>query len=172
MRTVVLGEPPFEIEQWLKRRRALGQDRYDEVWEGEYHVAPGPSGPHGWVDDQLTRVLGPFADRAGLFGCGTCNIGGPDNYRVPDHAYFTLVPVAVFNSTAALVVEIVSPGDESRAKFGFYFQAGVIEVLIVDPGAATVEWYRRSDVGFVAVPGSTLLDISAARLQSLLIWPA
>jgi len=42
MRTVLL-EPPAEVRAWLARRRELGQDLYDEVWEGEYHVAPAPT---------------------------------------------------------------------------------------------------------------------------------
>ena len=29
-----------ELEELIARRRALGQDGMDEVWEGEYHVAP------------------------------------------------------------------------------------------------------------------------------------
>jgi hypothetical protein len=30
-RTVFLNEPPSETAAWLERRRALGQDLYDEV---------------------------------------------------------------------------------------------------------------------------------------------
>jgi len=40
MRTVLVGRPPQDFEEVLQRRRALGQDLFDEVWEGEYHVAP------------------------------------------------------------------------------------------------------------------------------------
>src|SRR4051794_826348 len=38
MRTVLVGSPPAEVEAWLERRRQLGLDRFDEVWEGESHV--------------------------------------------------------------------------------------------------------------------------------------
>lgn len=38
---IVVVEPPPDSEAWL-RRRALGQDGFDEVWKGEYHVAPWP----------------------------------------------------------------------------------------------------------------------------------
>jgi hypothetical protein len=31
MKTVILGEPPPEIAAFLARRRALGQDSFDEV---------------------------------------------------------------------------------------------------------------------------------------------
>ena len=66
MRTLFVTDPPPVVEDWLAQRRALGQDRFDEVWEGEYHVAPYAHGRHGIVQHQLALVLGPFADRAGL----------------------------------------------------------------------------------------------------------
>ncbi len=40
MRTVVLGPRPPELQALVERRRALGQDLHDEVWHGDYHVAP------------------------------------------------------------------------------------------------------------------------------------
>lgn len=55
MRSVVLGERPPELEEFLERRRALGQDGYDEVWEGEHHAAPGaPVARRGPGPDALT----------------------------------------------------------------------------------------------------------------------
>ena len=48
-RTVLLGEPPNVLAEWLERRRALGQDRFDEVWEGDYHVSPEARASHGDV---------------------------------------------------------------------------------------------------------------------------
>ena len=41
MKTVVLGHPS-ELPAWLERRKALGQDRHDEMWEGVYHVEKFP----------------------------------------------------------------------------------------------------------------------------------
>jgi Uma2 family endonuclease len=69
------------------------------------------------------------------------------------------------------VVEIVSPGDESRDKFDFYFRAGVKEILIVDPGAGTVEWFDRAGSGFRPADGSALLGISAPELRERIDWP-
>ncbi len=40
MRTVVLGPPPAELEALIARRHSLGLDGSDEVWKGEYHMAP------------------------------------------------------------------------------------------------------------------------------------
>ncbi|MGH8929470.1 MAG: hypothetical protein ACRDZO_02230 [Egibacteraceae bacterium] len=60
VRTVIAGKRPPEIESWLERRRALGQDLFDEVWEGDYHVGPAP---HGLVDDRSLGHYGPAPRR-------------------------------------------------------------------------------------------------------------
>jgi Uma2 family endonuclease len=172
MRTLFVTDPPPPVEDWLARRRALGQDRFDEVWEGEYHVAPAPSGRHGQADDEIGGVLRPLAKRAGLRGATTCNIGGPGDFRVPDRAYFATGGLDVWNPTAAIVAEILSPGDESRLKFGFYFRAGIEEVLIVDPDARTVEWFVRGPDAFLPADRSTLLGITAIELAAAIDWPA
>ncbi|WP_165367806.1 Uma2 family endonuclease [Phytoactinopolyspora endophytica] len=171
MRTVLVGELPPEFHDLLERRRALGQDLFDEVWEGEYHVAPAPHGLHGRVEIQLACILRPRADLAGLQGSGPCNIGTPDDYRVPDQAYFADQAPRTFNASAEIVVEIVSPGDESREKFGFYFRVGVKEILIVDPDTRSIEWYARADSGFRLVEGSDLLSTSTAELTKAIHWP-
>ena len=58
MRTVVLGERPPELDALIARRRSLGLDTFDEVWEGDYHMNPTPPGPHSWIDQQLVRHRG------------------------------------------------------------------------------------------------------------------
>jgi Uma2 family endonuclease len=171
VRTVLLGEPPVEVQAWLERRRALGQDLFDEVWEGEHHVAPAPHRRHGDVDDQLTTILRPKARAAGLWLSGPLNIGTPDNYRVPDRAYLRTRESAAFTPTAAIVVEIVSPGDETRSKLGFYFAAGVEQLLVVDPEIGGVEWWTRGADGFVASETSALLDMTTAELRAAIDWP-
>jgi hypothetical protein len=162
MRTVVVGDPPAELQAWLERRRALGQDLFDEVWEGEYHVAPGPNPRHGDVDDQLAAILRPLARAVGLWPSGPLNIGAPDDYRVPDRAYRRARDAATFTPTAAIVVEIVSPGDETRSKLGFYFAAG----------ARTVEWWTRATEGFVRSDASAVLGLTTSDLQTRIDWPA
>jgi Uma2 family endonuclease len=171
MRTVLVGPPPREIEDLLERRRALGQDLFDEIWDGDYHVAPAPHGRRGQIDFQLARLLGPLVDRAGLFGSGPCNIGKPDDYRVPDQAYFADATPQAFNPTATIVVEIVSPGDETRLKSDFYHRAGVREFVIVDPAERSVEWFVRHGSGFTATNRRGLLDISAAELSARIHRP-
>src|SRR5674536_348185 len=95
MATVVFGPRPPELETWLGRRRELGQDRYDEVWEGDHHVVPGPSAEDAFVDSQQARLLWPRAEQAGLSVTTAFNLGEPDDYRVPDggvHRNHVVVP--------------------------------------------------------------------------------
>jgi hypothetical protein len=40
VRTIVLGPPPPELNALIARRQSLGLDTHDEVWKGEYHMAP------------------------------------------------------------------------------------------------------------------------------------
>jgi hypothetical protein len=44
MRTVVLGDSR-EIRELIEQRRRTGADLYDEMREGEHHLAPAP---HRW----------------------------------------------------------------------------------------------------------------------------
>jgi len=171
MRTIVLGEQPAPLRSWLEQRRALGQDRFDEVWEGEYHVAPEGHGRHGDVDDQLASLLRPRAIAVGLWPSGPLNLGASDNYRVPDRAYLRERTPEVWNPAAVIVVEILAPGDESYAKFGFYHRLGVEEILVVDPLQHAVEWYQRAEEGFERVPASALLDLTESTLAAEIDWP-
>jgi len=171
VRTVVVGDPPAEVQAWLDRRRALGQDLFDEVWEGEYHVAPAPHRRHGDLDDQLAAILRPTARAVGLWPSGPLNIGQPDDYRVPGRAYLRSRDPATFTSTAAIVVEIVSPGDETRSKLDFYFAVGIEELLVVDPQTRTVEWWTRATDGFVRSDASALLDLTISDLHAAIDWP-
>lgn len=171
-RTVVLGEPPAPLAEWLQHRRELGQDLFDEVWEGEYHVAPAGQRRHGDVDAQLHALLWARARRAGLWPSGPANIGEQRDYRVPDAAFFRHRRPVTFEPTAAIVVEIVSPGDESYAKFGFYFARGVQELLIIDPERWAVECYARGAEGFERADGSELLALTGPELATEIDWPS
>lgn len=171
MRTVLLGEPPPPLQSWLDRRRALGQDRYDEMWEGEYHVAPAASPEHGDLDDQLARILGPAADLAGLRGSGPLNVGTSDDYRVPDRAYLAERARTTFVPTAVIVVEILSPNDETWQKLGFYAAHDVEELLVVNPRERSVRWFRRDGDAFRAASASRRLTLSSDELAAALDWP-
>lgn len=171
-RTVLFREPPDVVTEWLERRRALGQDRFDEVWEGEYHVPPMAHARHGDVGMQLAELLNPRARRVRLHPVGAVNIGlSRHDFRVPDLVYIRGRELAVYLPSAAVVVEVVSPGDESYVKFGFYFARGIDEVLIVDPQRKAVEWYGRGAEGFERGGRSKLLDLDEATLHGEIDWP-
>lgn len=162
MRTVVLGPRPPLLEELIERRRALGQDTFDEVWDGDYHMAPGPSAGHGRVDDELTVLLRPLATRAGLVRTGAFNLGSPSDYRVPDGGFHRGEPQGLFLPSAAVVVEIVSPGDETFAKLPFYAEHGVEEAVIADAATRQVRLWQRGTDGRLAETGrSDLLGVTA-----------
>jgi Uma2 family endonuclease len=171
VKTVVLGEQPPEIVAFLARRRALDQDRSDEVWEGDYHVVPAPHPWHAYIDRRLDRVLAPRADAAGLVATSQFNLGEQDDYRVPDGGYHRGVPSEVFVPTAAIVVEILSPGDETWAKFDFYARHGVEEICVADPRRGVVQWFRLSGGAYQEVDSSPLLGIGVADLTASIDWP-
>ncbi len=67
MTTIVLGPRPPELEAWLERRRRLGLDRRDEVWQGRYVVAPDPHSNHGEVQLMLATLA---ETQRAAFGAG------------------------------------------------------------------------------------------------------
>lgn len=170
MRTVVLGNNP-ELEAIIARRQALGQDLYDEVWEGDYHVAPAASGAHALLQIRLPLVIHPFAEAAGLIGSGPFNLGRSGDYRVPDGGYHRVEPVGVWHATVAIAVEIVSPDDETYAKFEFYAVHGVEEVIVADPAEKRVRCFRLSGTSFVEAESSDLLVVHASYLTAEIAWP-
>lgn len=135
MPTLVLGTPPPELEARLERRRRAGVDRLDEVWQGVRHLVPGPSFEHANVAQQLAVLLDAPARAAGLVPTlHEFNLGeGEHDFRVPDGELHRPGAAGVWLSTAALVVEVRSPGDETWQKLPFFAAHHVDEVLIVDP---------------------------------------
>ena len=167
----MLGARPPELETLIRRRQALGLDTFDEVWEGEYHVAPPAHPAHGYVDHALAVLLDRYAKAAGLVGTGPFNLGAPADYRVPDHGYHRGLPQEVWVPSAAVVVEVVSPDDETFAKFDFYAAHGVDELVVADPRERLVRCFRRDGLGYVEVEGSDLLSVTADVLTRGIDWP-
>lgn len=66
-------------------------------------------------------------------GTGPFNLGRPDDFRVPGGGYHRGRPTGTFLATAAVVVEVVSPGDETFDKFDFYAGRDVEEIVLADP---------------------------------------
>lgn len=172
MRTVVLGERPVEVEAFLRRRHELGQDLFDEMWEGTYHVAPASHPWHGYIDNLLAELLGPYARAVGLTGTGPFNLGDPDDYRVPDRGYHRGLPASVWVATAAIVVEVISPDDETWAKFDFYARHGVDEICTADPVAGQMQWFTLAGTAYEETGQSGLLATAVADLATRVGWPA
>jgi len=170
MKTVVLGPSP-EVEALIARRKVLGLDLFDEVWEGTYHVASAPGAAHALLDEILAVSLHPYARAAGLVGSGPFNLGRPGDFRVPDRGYHRARPTGTWVPSAAIVVEIVSPDDETYAKFGFYAAQGVEEIIVADPAERLVRYFLRDGERFVVAPTSALLGVGADDLAGAIDWP-
>ncbi len=64
-----------DVNAIIERRRALGLDGHDKVWEGVYHMAPCAHSRHGKVEVLLTLALSPRAAVAELDLLGSFNLG-------------------------------------------------------------------------------------------------
>jgi len=173
MSTVVVGTPPAELQALLDRRSRAGADRLDEVWEGVYHMVPAPTGEHAVIAQQLAELLGPLARAASLIpSMHEFNVGeSKDDFRVPDGGLHRRQPLGTWHATAALVVEIASPGDESWQKLPFYARHNVDEVVIVDPIERSVAWLALDAGEYQRVSTGGLIDLGAAELAAKLDWP-
>jgi len=173
MRTVILDPPTAGLDELVERRRRSGLDRLDEVWEGVRHMVPAPSGAHASLEWQLAAILRPLAKAAGLEAIGQFNVGESErDFRVPDGGLHRAAPRGTWFATAALVVEIVSPGDETWEKLPFYAAHQVDELLIVDPQKRTVDWLALEHGEYRPVQHSGLIDLGADQLLEGIDWPA
>ncbi len=151
----------------IAERQRLGLDRYDEVWEGEYVMAPMANTQHQQLVGSLTTIIkmslginGPAQVYPGA------NVSDQltdwrRNYRCPD--LVVVLPGGVAEDRGAylyggpdFVGEIVSPGDRSRSKFDFYAKIGTREVLIIDRAPWSLELFALQDGSFVSAGASSL----------------
>jgi Uma2 family endonuclease len=172
MRAVVLDPTTAGLDGLLERRRRSGLDRLDEIWGGDLHMVPAPSGPHSTVEWQLAQLLRPLAERAGLHAGGQFNLGESEHdFRVPDGGLHRAPPLVTWYPTAALVLEIVSPNDESWEKLPFYAAHDVDEVLIVDPDRHAVDWLGLDGGEYRPIERSGLIDLGPHELTEQIDWP-
>ncbi len=163
------------LDELLERRRRWGVDIHDEVWEGVLHVASAAatSGTHGYVAQQLAVLLGPLARAAALTPTSAFNLGEWEHdYRVPDGGlHRTRSWDDMCAATAALVIEIITPNDESWEKLPFYAAHQVDELLIVDPAQRTVDWFALEQGEYRTVERRRLIDLGPAELVEQIDWP-
>ena len=171
MTTLVLGERPPELQALIDKRRTLGLDGHDEVWDGVYVMGPHAHSNHGIVEEELRLSLGPRAKAAGLVPGASFNLGEPHDFRVPDGGYHRSVPGTLYVPTAALVLEVVSPHDRTFEKFAFYAARGVDELIVADPDQRTVRCWQLVDGTYRELSRSCLLDVDMATLVGEVAWP-
>lgn len=172
MPTLVLDPHPVEVDALLERRRRLGLDHRDEMWEGVYRMNPPLSLEHQLILQQLAVLLSPLAQRADLLAVvQEFALGTSEDYRVPDGALHRVGARGVWHPTAALAVEIVSPGDETWEKLPFYAAHHVDELLIVDPQERSVSWLSLADGEYRPLERSGLIDLGPSELAEQIDWP-
>lgn len=100
------------------------------------------------------------------------NLGEPDDYRAPDGRLLRERLNRVRAPTAALVIEMVSPDDDTWKKVPFYAKHGVDELLIVDLQKRKVDWLGlQPDGKYRPVERSGPIALGPAELAKHIDWP-
>ncbi len=142
--------------QLIARRRRLGQDKFDEVWNGVYVMSPLANDEHQDIAGSLYALFRETVQEPGL-GIARPGINVSDrrqdwrqNFRCPDAAVF-------LNGTSAIncdahwfggpdfAVEVASPGERVTKKLGFYAAVGTRESLILNRSRWKLSLYRLID---------------------------
>jgi Uma2 family endonuclease len=149
----LLALDKHKLKALIRERRAIGADRFDEVWNGIYVMAPSANNEHFDFASELQFIIRsalPIHTKVRLHQ-------GPNvtdrhekwtkNYRSPDLAVFLEGTSArdmgrYWYGGPDFAVEIISPNDRSRKKFAFYAKVGVRELLLVDRKPWALELYR------------------------------
>ena len=144
----------------IRQRRAAGNDRWDEVWDGVYILTPNPNIEHQDIATGLSAIFRITIDWAEL-GKVYQGVNVSDrqddwtqNYRCPDVAVYLKENRAEPRGAYWLggpdfAVEIVSPDDRSREKLDFYAKVGVQELLLIDREPWGIELYQRREMDWV-----------------------
>ncbi len=159
MKAVMLEVSPEQ----LARRRLIGVDRWDEMWEGVLHMAPAPNDEHQRMLDELIIFLVPLLKGAGRgtlrSGINVFDEASPrESYRMPDATFVALgresirAKDGIRGAGPDAVVEIRSPGDESYEKLPFFASLGVREVIVIDRDTKQPEVLQLKGQQYVAVP--------------------
>lgn len=175
-----------EVEQRLiARRRRLGQDKFDEVWNGVYVMAPLANDEH---QDVAGGIYALFREVVQLEHLGFTRpgvnvsdrrVGWEKNFRCPDVAVFLKNTQALNCNThwyggPDFAVEVVSPREKVRKKLGFYAKVGTRELLVLDRAPWCLSLYRLAEgelqlVGTSTVPTHEWLASSVVPLSFRLI---
>ena len=162
MRAVWLQPDP----SYLEERQRLGLDRRDEVWDGVLHMVPPPVSRHEDLVTSLLIGLSAICRPRGLVVSMGGLFGSDKNYRCPD----VLVGRPAQRSErgfegAELVIEVLSPNDESRDKFPFFAKLGVREVWLIEPKSRELELYELRDGRYVRHQPLTVSPVLGVTLD-------
>jgi Uma2 family endonuclease len=127
-------------------------DRWDEVWDGVYVMAPVPNNEHQEIGGRVTAILCVWLDHDTFRVFPGCNVsdreaGWEHNYRCPDVAVYSAVNPAKdcgahWRGGPDFLIEILSPGDRAYDKLPFYASVKSGEVLILGREPWKMELYR------------------------------
>ena len=174
--TVMVLDPKIAAE--LKaEREATGLDRYDEVWEGIYMMAPIANTEHldlqGGLVSALRTAFG-FGGPQRIAPGGNVSDREDDwthNYRIPD--VIVVLPGSAARDCGThwcggpdFCVEIVSLGDRSRDKLDFYSRIGVRELLLIDRYPWELELYRLTN-GRLQLVGTSDVNTSTTLASTV-----
>jgi Uma2 family endonuclease len=160
----------IEDPHLLEQRRRLGIDGRDEVWEGVLHMVPPAFERHQRFEGELISVLKELARPLGLRVAPEVGFyQADDDFRVPDLAVYRPDQASArgLEAAAELLVEILSPQDESRIKLPWYAARDVREVLLIDRDTLAVELYdcASGEPKAVEPAHSTVLDCTFTRVD-------
>jgi Uma2 family endonuclease len=145
----------------IARRRKLGLDRCDEMWERVLHMPPAPNHEHQRIQSEINVFLDPLLKpkKRGVIvpGVNVFNDASPaEDDRIPDFSFVAKGHEAVISEDGIhggpdAVVEIRSPGDETYQKLEFYAKLGAREVIAFDRDTKRPEVFRLAGDRFLAV---------------------
>jgi Uma2 family endonuclease len=164
MATVIMDRS--YAQELREKRVAAGSDRWDEVWEGTYMMAPLPNIEHQDLVGAFVDVLRNVVSRSEGYVLPGTNVSDREeewesNYRCPDVAVFLTETSAKNCGThwrggPNFAVEITSPDDMARDKLPFYGKVGTRELLFVDRDPWSLELLRLRGKKLTPVGSSSL----------------
>ncbi len=162
----------------LRIVKKTGVDRYDEVWDGQYMMAPNASWDHQELASELHVILRMVAKELGGYAHQGDNVtdrekNWKENFRIPD--VLVVLPGSKAKKFSAgliggpdFVVEVLSPGDRSIDKLPFYAKVGSREVLHLDQATKELTLFRLIDGQMVDIGTSNSAEFASSSVTSSL----
>ncbi len=164
--TTVINDRETE-RRMIARRRRLGQDKFDEVWNGVYVMSPMANDEHQDVVSVLNTLLCLVIQWPEL-GVVRPGVNVSDrrqrwekNFRCPDIAVFLNDTAAINCDTHWLggpdfAIEVASRRERVARKLRFYAKVQTRELLIVERYPWSLKLYRLEDAELRLAGDSTV----------------